>query len=320
MAERCEFTELPTTQCAHCLGHAEEPAPKRTTPRPQAFKMPIDNVLDMLQNARPRPDTWQYGGWSWPLKHFDNMAPLLDAETTHADYGDDIFTRLWPADLATPLDFCAGRFLDDGGPMSGWFVAHHYRQVKRPRLPVARMARYVIECARLYINPATGEARTSAKYFGINHPDWESWQHLQLDRPLHKTENGTLEILALACSMGFHFGREYHWHVHLKRPGSAAGVLVPTTSQGARKVFRLRDYESGETRRKALQHWVDGHSRRIRPHTPDERLTWVRDHLRGRTKFQWEGMEGEIRVSEHDMRRLGLAVGPVPPRAAMLVP
>jgi len=190
-------------------------------------------------------------------------------------------------------------------------VVRRFRAVRRPRMPVSTLARYTIEEARLFISEGTGTGRTSVRYYGMNRPDFATWLDLQRGSRLLDTSQAYEEIMLLKIVMGWQFGDDYWWHVHLKAPGAKAGVLLPTTITGVRELFKLRDYEAGESRRKALTHWVNGHTRRIRKETPEEQLVWVRDHLRGRLHFTWDDLEGDIRPSGYDIKRLAKLRGAV---------
>ncbi|WP_316769027.1 hypothetical protein [Streptomyces sasae] len=83
-----------------------------------------------------------------------------------------------------------------------------------------------------------------------------------------------------------------------------AGVMIPTTPAGARSLFRLCDVERGETRRRALIHWVAEHSRRIRKDTAEETRTWVKEHVRGAVNFNWGDITGTILPAPADLRRI----------------
>lgn len=303
---RCEMTDLPADQCAHCLGHDRTATPARMN-RADRFRLAVDEVMDLMGTARLTKAAPESAGHLRPIGYFNNVEPMHEAEVTHADYGDKIYRDVWPGDLASPLDVCVATFMDDAGPQAGNLVIHRYRKVRKVEVPVRFMARHVVEVSRAWIEPGTKEGKTALLYWGMNSPDPTTWLDLRLGVPMRETEPGMSEVLACQLSMGLFFGRDYHWHVSLKRPGAKAGVLLPTTAAGARELFKLRDCEPGESRRRALRHWVSGHSRRIRKDTPQEDLTWVRDHLRGRSTFKWEDMEGEIRPSGFDLRQLAKA-------------
>jgi hypothetical protein len=82
-----------------------------------------------------------------------------------------------------------------------------------------------------------------------------------------------------------------YWNVRLGYPGMPRSRLA-TDQRGVRAFFS--DREVGESnRRAALLHWVTGHWRRRRPPN-DEDESWVREHMRGRREFLWNGMQGEV--------------------------
>jgi hypothetical protein len=165
----------------------------------------------------------------------------------------------------------------------------------------------MIEERRLFINKDTGTGLTSLRYYGINRPDRMAWMDLQRGVPLASVPKS--EIVLLWIAHGLQFNRDYYWHVHLKWPGADVGVYFPTTAVGCRELFKLRDYEPGKSRRKALLHWVSEHSRRLRQDTDEETLAWVRKHLRGSRSFAWQDLRGVISPSGYDLRRLALRNG-----------
>ena len=91
----------------------------------------------------------------------------------------------------------------------------------------------------------------------------------------------------------------YHWHVAIGN-GNGPRVLLPTNPQGCLELFRTREKRDGETRRAALRHWVSNHFRE----TDESGLSYVCDHLRGTTEFNWRGFDTcEIFVSEFDLEK-----------------
>jgi hypothetical protein len=92
------------------------------------------------------------------------------------------------------------------------------------------------------------------------------------------------------AALSTHRKRAY-WNVYLGHPGTARSRLA-TDQRGVRAFFSDRDIgESG--RRSALLHWVAGHWRRRRPPN-EEDASWVREHVRGKREFSWNGLRGEV--------------------------
>ncbi len=92
----------------------------------------------------------------------------------------------------------------------------------------------------------------------------------------------------------------YSWHVAFgSEPGSRA--VLPTSPRGCLELFRGRDLSLGENRRSALRHWVNEHYR-DRSNDPGA-MAYVCEHLRGNTRFVWNGLPCELMVSEYDLEK-----------------
>jgi hypothetical protein len=305
---RCELTDLLVEQCAHCRRIPDPVAPKPWRPespnsRAKALAMHVEDLMLLMNTNKLKVSRRRQGG-TFPLRHYDKAEPYSLLGVTHADVSDDeYFSDATPWDLPTPFDITVANSI--ACPTDFWgedFAVRRYRVVKRPYLPLARIARCIVEVSYLALNSRTGEAHSSANYYGMNHPE-DRWFELP-PQGCEPTGGDEETRILIGLATGIQFTRDYSWRVHLKYNGAEIGVMIPTTPEGIRALFKLRDYEPGASRRKALMTWVTGHSRRIQRDTPDEHLTWVRDHLRGRESFTWEDMRGVIYPSAHDLRRL----------------
>ncbi|MFH9579049.1 hypothetical protein ACH4MO_13760 [Streptomyces globisporus] len=275
--------------------------------RAKQLRLHVEDLLLLMNASKVRKASFEYGGYSVPLRVFDKAEPFMLGKVTHAEFQDaQVFTDVALADLATPLNFVGMNnvYAPENGEDVG---VHRLDVVRRPLLPVKTMTRHVVAHRRLFINRGTGVGDTSIAYYGSNTGELGSWVHLQLGGPLHEVRPDG--ALFLAMGLGLQFNRDYLWHAHLKWPGAEAGVMIPTTPEGARSLFRLRDYEAGASRRKALIHWVSEHSRRLKKDTSEETRVWVREHTRGATKFKWQDMEGAIYPAAADLRRLSSESG-----------
>lgn len=266
----------------------------------------IEVLLLVMNTSSTKRDDAEHYGYTLPLRNFDRAEPTNQIRTTHADVAEaPVFMDVWPGDLGGRVNFTVATDVEEASEMGEDLAAFRFRSVKRPLLPVAQLTRHVVARESMWINRQTGVGVTSLRYFGINHNDRSSWVDLQCGRPLRETAPS--ELMCLLAALGYQFNADYHWHVYLKWSGAEIGLQFPTTPQGARALFRLRDYEPGASRRKALVHWVSEHSRRIRKDTDEETQAWVREHIRGATKFQWQDMEGVIYPAAADMRRVAAA-------------
>ena len=122
---------------------------------------------------------------------------------------------------------------------------------------------------------------------------------------LERTHHNFLRI-----APGIQLTLSYEWQVRFKVPG-AQSIRLPAAPDGIFDLFAERDVSVGKLRRDALIHWVQQHLRR-NPRDPDKAI-YVREHLRGKTDFFWNGFECQVQPSADDLRR---ARRPVPARVA----
>ncbi len=126
----------------------------------------------------------------------------------------------------------------------------------------------------------------------------------------------TADVDHLNQMLGYQLLSEYQWRAVFTEPGLAP-FCTPTDAAGARELFRLRDKPDDVKRRPALRHWVGEHMRR-RPGAPRdaEADVFVINHLRGRTRFTWSGIDVELRPSLCDLELAEKGPGAVTRRAA----
>jgi len=108
------------------------------------------------------------------------------------------------------------------------------------------------------------------------------------------------DIRAIGLAMSLQIRRPYQWRVVLGREDWPS-VSFSTDPDGAKEVFRLRDAPPGRTRRAALRNWVTEHWRQTRTAS-----TKVQTHLRGVTKFTWNGLNCEIIPTSEPLSEIGI--------------
>jgi hypothetical protein len=94
--------------------------------------------------------------------------------------------------------------------------------------------------------------------------------------------------------------QRYEWAVDIGFENSPS-VRITTDPTGMKELFRLRDVADGRDRRDALMTWVSDHWRKDRIDADVE--VYVRKHLRGSRRFEWRGMECEIKPSQYDLEQ-----------------
>lgn len=92
------------------------------------------------------------------------------------------------------------------------------------------------------------------------------------------------------------------WSVDLSMGGGASAVRLLTDPLGAREVFALRDMPNGKSRRAAIRHWVKSHYRQSR--VDPESRSYVAKHLRGVSRFNWNGLGCTIRPAFSELEQL----------------
>ena len=114
-------------------------------------------------------------------------------------------------------------------------------------------------------------------------------------------ESRSLEKLSKVSSViSLMLMERYQWIVRFRLAPDTLAVSLDTDPEGARQAFQLRDVPPGKKRRAALRNWVSMHSRKNRAGSD---LHLVQAHLRGETKFNWNGLECELIPSQFDREK-----------------
>jgi len=150
--------------------------------------------------------------------------------------------------------------------------------------------------------------------FGLINKKWRSLNDgLVSERPVGNIRGDTIatvrssldkedrDLQHLQVSMDFSAaltGR-YNWHAALGSSRGGPRLLLPTTPDGCLWLFKDRQKDQEAGRRAALRHWVGNHFRDL----PKAGLTYVRDHLRGETAFNWYDLACDLMVSDFDLEK-----------------
>lgn len=177
--------------------------------------------------------------------------------------------------------------------------------VRRQILPKRYELPHVFEIAHLESAIVGGGKRAifSRNFYELNRDG--SVFRCTMPYPGHKIDRGNVRQFVLVYAACDRILRErYDWNVAIGC-GHGASFMIPVERQSAREVFRLRDIPDGAQRRAALIHFVTKHWRR-KPSQKDDSDpdVLVREHLRGETKFNWNGLRCEIVPPAYDVERL----------------
>jgi hypothetical protein len=114
-------------------------------------------------------------------------------------------------------------------------------------------------------------------------------------------ENETFAQNAIELGLGMVLTERYSWHVAFGYNETGPRLVVPTNPTGCLALYKDRDKDEGRNRRAALRHWVENH---YRSNIDDPgAITYVRDHLRGHTRFIWNDLFCELMVSQFDLEK-----------------
>jgi len=105
----------------------------------------------------------------------------------------------------------------------------------------------------------------------------------------------------IQIAQGVQFANQYTWRVFIKEEDHI-GMVLPTTPEGSKEIFKLRDIPAGKNRRAALRNWISEHCRK-KPHNEDEKV-FVRKHMRGAHEFTWNGLTCKILPSQEALKEL----------------
>lgn len=120
----------------------------------------------------------------------------------------------------------------------------------------------------------------------------------QVDESVH---GYTPEVRSMYCSAAtagsiLHSKRK-KWSAVMSTHGQGVGLITDPTC--LREMFRLRDKPDGKTRRDAIVHIVKGHWRKYSNATECRR--YVESYLRGKTEFDWFGMNVNVHTNGIDL-------------------
>ena len=118
-----------------------------------------------------------------------------------------------------------------------------------------------------------------------------------------KMDEKTSEILrkanaSLNAFLSIALRQRYEWAIILGHENTPS-VRFATDPTGLKELLRLREIRQGAFRRDAVLNWVVDHWRQNRADKDCE--TYVRRHMRGGDRFEWEGFQVEIVPAEFDV-------------------
>jgi hypothetical protein len=263
----------------------------------------IDWILERLIFARPAPPKDARTAALFPLSSFrdvDAMAldprPEMEGRIFLHPYKDEVTPEvIWPVDVS--IAHCRAE---------GIVEINHYRSAttREARGRAALFSPYMLAGRVCHIAP--DDTFTTATCFlariGGRWVDAEQRRVLWTRAGIPDRQGTTAaDDMVGRAALSIALTRRYEWTVSLGIEDSPTVAFV-TDPAGARAAFRLRDVPEGRQRRAALRNWVAEHWRRKAAPSAVDRA-FVREHLRGATRFRWNGLDCEITPSAFDLER-----------------
>lgn len=257
----------------------------------------IELMADHLLTYMTLGEVAKFVGGRFDLREFSGAQPLVSDWLAPQEERDTIwyFRDVTPSDLAKPLNVAmVGMNPDEPGE----FVLHRYRSMQPKDVRGRVMREYPMYVRTLHAwvgGPRPGLGATSI--YGSR--DGLNWNFASSGIGGYQYEEEKYQGL-IGLAHGMAWTDEMLWHVEIGWVGCPT-IKIPTDPVGARAIFRLRDIPEGKQRRAALKHWVTEHWRQSRSDPSEERM--VREHLRGKERFVWNGFVCEITPSHDDLVR-----------------
>ena len=280
----------------------------------------IELVSDLLSVKQYKSMRGQGGSRSYSGFHhakprdFNYIEPIIIAEAMPEFYPDinlqTINAGTTLQELERPLDYSMIRqeLKEEGeewaydADADGKAVFSRMRHVSKNQVRgrVRVYMPYMVENRTVFVDRFRRHGESVVFYYGS--ADLEEWFHIgvsqspgsadQFNNPRQQPFTKQLRIVS-----GFAKSREDKWIVGLQRSNQPA-MAFPTDPIGVREIFRLRDIPEGKARRASMIHWVDAHYRK--KHDDPSALTYVRKHLRGGTRFTWNGLICTVKPPRSD--------------------
>lgn len=97
----------------------------------------------------------------------------------------------------------------------------------------------------------------------------------------------------------------YEWFAYIRENEKSIGFKIPINPESFEDIFKMAEFgNTASGRKKAIIHWVKSHLRNIKEKqncNDNYRQVLVKKHLRGETKFNWNGLECHIIPAQYDL-------------------
>lgn len=257
--------------------------------------LPIEGASD-----RVKPSRVILGNDDVPIEAFDGCHFLTDS----AGGKDGVFIDGKPSDIDNRLDIKIAQYLDNKD-LKLTSVA-----LTKPVRGSRVLSERVADVQSVYIHPSDRMERYRLQFSYLGHKNgvgrWGglAWSAFHLGQgafaggsvPEYDESISGL----INAAIGLQFNLRYQWSVFIGL-GSLPAIRFITDPHGVRGIFKFREISNDETRRAALVHWVQEHWRQTGRGNSDPRM--IEAYLRGKTRFEWNGMRCFIQPSDYDLEQ-----------------
>lgn len=258
------------------------------------FNRQIDNVLTYLELSEPDRATRMGGFGMRDIVKLDSFkdALLIFPEMYKYHNGSYVIHIAKPRDVDYKFDFSS---CSEGNKEDEICTLSRFRRMapKDVRGKVTRLYPVVAEHTAAIVK----KSGAYSSFRGFFAHTANGWLNVTSGYAQRTVVSG--HALLLGAELGLQFNRRYEWTASFSLGGPS--VCLVTDPLGAREVFKLRDVPPGKQRRAAIKHWVAQHWRKSRVDASEE--IRVRQHLRGATSFNWNGLRVDIKPSQIDLEK-----------------
>ncbi len=222
---------------------------------------------------------------------------------------EELHEVTWPVDIAVAARKDNG--LDDRPGVPGFILRRIYTRLPSEfRGQCSVIPQKIVSSIGLWLPDGPSEKwRSDVGHYGLIAGQWRP---LKINRIATQSMGGHVECytnpsaqnarnnhIYIQMSLSVGLTERYNWHVALGQGDAGPRILLPTSPAGCLSLFKNRVKPDGASRRAALRHWVSKHYREA----GDFGIAFVREHLRGATRFDWADLSGEILVSGFDLEK-----------------
>lgn len=270
-------------------------------PDPMFFDGVFPCTGPLLERLKDR----YYGGMGAIGRRMDALADSLPRIAGGVVTSDDDGVFLLTA--ARSMDFEAKRRLLAMGAGRTLHVSHADGPWYEPGARIGMPIRFSIMDRMVDIRTVKFHAEGLARsvYRGVMARDGKTgmWVPVGADKPLSGDHGYGSMSFALAVALAVE--KQRSWTVAVRYQPDRPGVGLVTDPVGIREFFRFRDLAPGKSRRDALLHWVTNHWRQDR--LDPEAEVFVREYMRGKSRFHWHNLTVDVAIPEPDVMRLEAA-------------